>query len=168
MMMSGREPDVLVASLKRTVLGFRDFSGRSRRADVVCYWIVASAASLILSVNLSKILPWQAAVLVHLVVYTAAAVPAFALLVRRLHDQDRSGQWALLFPVMYICKMVQWLWSIADQPLFHVPTGMPTVPMMALELPLQIAILIVALLPGTSGPNRFGPNPRPKAVVDMC
>ncbi|MGV3478418.1 MAG: hypothetical protein ACO1O3_00600, partial [Sphingobium sp.] len=68
--MSGREPDVLVASLKRTVLGFRDFSGRSRRADVVCYWIVASAASLILSVNLSKILPWQAAVLVHLVVYT--------------------------------------------------------------------------------------------------
>ena len=57
-----------------------------------------------------------------------------AVVVRRLHDRDMSGWW-------YLGAIV---------------AGMiPIVGILA-----SLAIFVLMLLPGTAGPNRFGPDPK--------
>lgn len=73
------------------------FSGRARRRE---YWIFALISALIL-IFLSLIdemtgwKVWDEGVL-SLVYSIAVFVPTLAVLVRRLHDTDRSGWWVLI------------------------------------------------------------------------
>ena len=80
---------------------YADFRGRSRRSE---YWWVQLAlglaylaAALVVSVlgAVSDTLGTAASVLLALLAL-AVAVPAYALLWRRLHDTGRSGWWFLL------------------------------------------------------------------------
>jgi len=160
------EQDFVLGSLKRTIWGFRDFTGRTRRVDLLIYWIVAAPLSLIVTVNLSKILAWQASLVVDLIIYAAIAIPGFALCVRRLHDQDRSGRWALLFPIGFGYEILKSMWLIIDQEVIHAITyPLPEMVIWA-DFPVKLAVLILSLWPGTAGENRFGPNPRPKTTTD--
>ncbi|WP_340587049.1 DUF805 domain-containing protein [Erythrobacter alti] len=61
-------------------------------------------------------------------------IPGIAVNVRRLHDRDMSGWWYLGFVV---ASMIPLVGIIA-----------------------AIAYLVLMLLPGTDGPNRFGPDPK--------
>jgi len=54
--------------------------------------------------------------------------------VRRLHDRDMSGWWYLGVAVASIIPIVGFIASIA--------------------------FLVLMVLPGTPGPNRFGPDPK--------
>ena len=69
--------------------------------------------------------------LFFLIVILPHAVPWAALMVRRLHDMDRAGEWAViaLVPVGFI-----------------------------VPFPL-VGMVIWGSRPGTPGPNRFGPDP---------
>lgn len=62
----------------------------------------------------------------------AVLIPSIAVLVRRLHDTDRSGWWILISFVPLIGEIV---------------------------------LLVFALLDGTPGDNRYGPNPKGEAAV---
>jgi uncharacterized membrane protein YhaH (DUF805 family) len=64
------------------------------------------------------------------------------LMVRRFHDQDRPG-WAALFPT-----------ALAILAVIGVPLDA------ALLASVCLGFLIVLFLPGTIGPNRYGPDPR--------
>lgn len=64
----------------------------------------------------------------------AAFIPSIAVTVRRLHDRDLSGWW-------YLGAIVAGL--------------IPIVGLLA-----SVALFVVLLLPGTKGPNRFGPDPK--------
>lgn len=64
----------------------------------------------------------------------AAFVPSIAVTVRRLHDRDMSGWWYLGFIIFSFIPIV--------------------------GLIASIAFLVLMLLPGTPGPNQFGPDPK--------
>lgn len=64
----------------------------------------------------------------------ATIVPNIAVAVRRLHDRDMSGWWYL---GIFIANFI---------PIINFVSG--------------IAFLVLMLLPGTPGPNRFGPDPK--------
>ena len=61
-------------------------------------------------------------------------IPGIAVGVRRLHDRDMSGWWYLGFVVASFI------------PLVGIVAG--------------LAFLVLMVLPGTQGPNRFGPDPK--------
>jgi uncharacterized membrane protein YhaH (DUF805 family) len=64
----------------------------------------------------------------------AVLVPTIAVTVRRFHDRDMSGWWYLGFIVAALI------------PLLNIISG--------------IALIVLMALPGTPGPNRFGPDPK--------
>lgn len=64
----------------------------------------------------------------------AIIIPSIAVVVRRLHDRDMSGWWYL---GMLVAAMIPFVGFIAS-----------------------IAFLVLMFLPGTPGPNRFGPDPK--------
>ncbi|MEO1649259.1 MAG: DUF805 domain-containing protein [Pseudomonadota bacterium] len=63
-----------------------------------------------------------------------AFIPSIAVTVRRLHDRDMSGWWYLGFTLAGILPLV--------------------------GLIASLVFLVLLLLPGTSGSNRFGPDPK--------
>jgi len=64
----------------------------------------------------------------------AIIIPSIAVSVRRLHDRDMSGWWYLGLVLAGMIPMVGFLASLA--------------------------LLVLMALPGTPGPNRFGPDPK--------
>lgn len=65
--------------------------------------------------------------------YLALLLPAIAVTVRRFHDVNLSGWWVLAGLVLGAVPLVGWIASIA--------------------------ILMITILKGTAGENRFGPDP---------
>ena len=90
------------------------------------------------------------------VVTLALLIPGLAVTVRRLHDTDRQGSWILLpiappFVILPLMELFEWkgfvlIWLMSGAGL--------------------LVMLIFLCLPGTPGPNRFGPSPLPVAVPD--
>jgi uncharacterized membrane protein YhaH (DUF805 family) len=89
-------------------------------------------------------------------VQLAASALASTCFVRRLHDQDRSGWWALIMvPLLAKAGYEQFLYDTGQIPVPEL--GWPYV------VP-QIALVLVfwglALWPGTAGSNQYGLDPR--------
>lgn len=70
----------------------------------------------------------------------AVLIPSIAVAIRRLHDRDMSGWWLLGF---IVGSMIPFVGFVAS-----------------------IAMLVIMLLPGTPGPNRFGPDPKDPANTE--
>ncbi|MXP25620.1 DUF805 domain-containing protein [Altererythrobacter indicus] len=131
---------------------YADFSGRSRRKE---FWMFTLGYVIILAVlaiglfsgaSLSTLEDPAAlenmagggtfivfAILMGIVVL-ALLIPSIAVNVRRLHDRDMSGWWYLGFAVL---------------------SNVPYVGIL-----VSIGYLVLMALPGTEGPNRFGPDPK--------
>jgi uncharacterized membrane protein YhaH (DUF805 family) len=71
----------------------------------------------------------------------ATIIPSIAVTVRRLHDRDMSGWWYLGFVVANFLPFVGFIASIA--------------------------YLVLMVLPGTSGSNRFGADPKDPYAEDV-
>ncbi len=79
---------------------------------------------------------------VVIVLYVLAVIiPSIAVTVRRLHDRDMSGWWYLGFFVGGLIPYIGFL--------------------------VSIAFLVIMLLPGTVGPNRFGDDPKGGVAVEV-
>jgi uncharacterized membrane protein YhaH (DUF805 family) len=89
--------------------------------------------------------------LIILVFVIVSWVSAFAIGIKRLHDRDRSGWWIVLF---YFGPTVLGLaQSSTDGGLASLVLGLGA-------LAVSIWCLVeLGFLRGTSGPNRFGPDP---------
>ena len=68
-------------------------------------------------------------------------IPMIAVVVRRLHDRDMSGWWYLGAIVGGMIPFVGFL--------------------------VSLGFLVLMFLPGTPGPNRFGPDPKDPAGVEV-
>jgi len=74
----------------------------------------------------------------------AILIPGIAVTVRRLHDRDISGWWyaglfiAGFIPIVNIVAMIGWL-----------------------------VLLVILFLPGTTGLNRYGPDPKDPAQASI-
>ncbi|WFL76469.1 DUF805 domain-containing protein [Altererythrobacter arenosus] len=71
----------------------------------------------------------------------AVFIPSIAVTVRRFHDRDMSGWWYLGF---LVGGMIPYIGFI-----------------------VSIALLVIMALPGTPGPNRFGPDPKNPTSADV-
>ena len=120
-------------------------------------------ASLAVGVATSPIIPifefaakGHAAVLVGLVNLWVC----FALIIKRLHDRDRTGWWILWHFVIVLLAMILIKVAITtpeeQAPLLYALAGGAGIAAAAVSIWLFVEI---GLLHGTQGPNRFGPDP---------
>jgi uncharacterized membrane protein YhaH (DUF805 family) len=119
---------------------YAEFGGRSRRREywsfVLFYVLVYVVLNVLFGHPETVLRPWGFDTSWGLTGIPALAgglfglfnlVPALAVAVRRLHDQDRSG-WLLLLLLIPVLG--------------------------------GFALLVLFLLDGTHGPNRYGPDPK--------
>lgn len=134
---------------------YAQFTGRSRRMEfwmfallnVIVYIVLAILAFGILgagdafSGNIDPNNPmsiyggfFSGAGLLFVLWWLVVLIPGIAVGVRRLHDRNISGWWYL---GLVVASFIPFLGIIA-----------------------AIAFLVLMVLPGTDGPNRFGPDPK--------
>ena len=131
---------------------YAEFSGRSRRME---YWmftlfiviVMAVLGALMAAGGLLAVMEAESAgatpeppgplfwvgLVPLMLFFLAIIVPGIAVAVRRFHDRDMSGWWYLGFIVLGAIPYIGFIASIAS--------------------------LVIMCLPGTPGPNRFGPDP---------
>ena len=132
---------------------YAEFTGRSRRME---YWMFTLLNVIIVTVLMIVALGAGGAAslvqsdaadpsaglaalfggtgLLILIYGLAVLIPSIAVTVRRLHDRDMSGWWYLGAIIGGMIPFVGFL--------------------------ISIAFLVLLALPGTPGPNRFGPDPK--------
>ncbi len=133
---------------------YAQFQGRARRMEYwsftlfnVLVYAVIVAAAMFMGLSVAALSELEAGdpsllfgsgffVLIGLagVFWLVSFLPSIALNVRRLHDRDMSGWWYLGFFVLSIVPFVNWI--------------------------VSIAYLVVMVLPGTTGTNRYGLDPK--------
>jgi uncharacterized membrane protein YhaH (DUF805 family) len=130
-------------------LGFRKyatFSGRAVRSE---YWYWALLVAIVGST--ARVL--DAAVIgyrvgpLHIIWNFAILLPSYAVAVRRLHDTDRSGWWLLALVAAFVLILV-----------LSVVTGMIYLGGIGVIAGTGVVLYLFSL-PGTPGPNRYGPDP---------
>lgn len=144
----------MILPLKR----YADFTGRSRRREywmfllfTVIVYVILAALMVADGVDLPTLtngsLPdgpgavfWLGLGLLGIFAL-GILVPSIAVNVRRLHDRDMSGWWYLGFIV-----------------LSNIPL---------LGIVIAVGYLVLMFLPGTPGPNRFGPDPKDPAQISV-
>ena len=86
------------------------FSGRARRKE---YWMFTLINAIVGAIiNVIQLILGLEFPFLSLIYLAATIIPVIALCVRRLHDTDRSGAWALLYLVPIIG------WSVLGLALF--------------------------------------------------
>jgi uncharacterized membrane protein YhaH (DUF805 family) len=144
--------------LKRTLRGAADFTGRSRRTEVIYYGIATVLIAVVVAVVRMMLAPFQSLIWVDVLLQFVFVIPMFALFVRRLHDQNRSGWWGLLLPLALVLSIPERINEVRGD--VGAILAQKTSPIaIALDL-VCIAMIVLFLWPGTDGPNQFGPDPR--------
>jgi len=141
--------------LKSTLVRTFDFSGRSRRAEVIYYWIASVLANVVLGFAVIPLLSFNGRIIGSELIRFALSIPAFALFVRRVHDQNRNGAWIIVFIAFFALSItdgLRLLWSDTKPPFMTL--------IIAVGLILWVACMALTFLPGTNGPNKYGDDPR--------
>ncbi|WP_341711580.1 DUF805 domain-containing protein [Erythrobacter sp.] len=142
------DPDTSIAEdLKQLAKYLFTFTGRTHRLDFFVWLVVMQHVSL-QTQELASPFSYFAKIGIALLV-----VPALG---RRLHDFNCSGWFALILPALIGLR----IWGQFQHDVGLLPTSELVWPYNALFASFAIAIWVIALWPGTKGPNRFGPDPR--------
>lgn len=106
--------------------------------------------------------------------WLATIIPSLAVMVRRLHDSNKSGFWLLGF---YVLVFIQYGFAITAALSAGAAAGygaQPSGGMMAVSALLSLVVLVYAIvllvfffLDGTPGENRFGADPKGRGEVDV-
>jgi uncharacterized membrane protein YhaH (DUF805 family) len=165
----------MILPLKR----YAQFTGRSRRMEYWMWVLFVILAMIVLSIldtvlglggrsSVSSVAPGPAGSISYGygarayggvltgIFGLATLIPGIAVSVRRLHDRDRSGWWILAPGIPYIVGIIL---------TFVAAVSVSWVLMMFAMLLFfagfigAIVLLVWYCLPGTAGPNRFGPDP---------
>lgn len=147
------------ALLRRALRLTASPSGRSSRAELAVAFIAAlffvPLGTLALMLAGASSGPWPV-----LGLNLVSALPFPALLVRRLHDQNRTGWWAGLALFGYGLWLTRALVAGAQGIDARIALDRLIWPLDWLAIAANLAIVTMLVLPGTRGPNRFGPDPR--------
>ena len=152
---------------------YAEFSGRSRRQEFWMFmllqfliWMVAFVLMMMMGVGAMSMagvnpdgtprLGGMAGLFASMgifivifgIIWLALFIPSLAVSVRRLHDTDRTGFW-LLLPRGVLA-------GAANQSSVMTAIG---VILSLLQWIASIVLLVFYCLPGTNGPNKYGPDP---------
>ncbi|NEJ72754.1 DUF805 domain-containing protein [Rhizobium phaseoli] len=138
----------------RTVLKqkYATFSGRASRSEywwfMLFYFLALVALGFLAGVLAfatsggGAASPVSYAVVICGLAILAVFLPLISLTVRRFHDRNISGWWYL---ALFVLGFVPYVGIVVG-----------------------LAILVISVLPGTEGPNKFGPDPlRPEARAEV-
>ncbi len=128
------------------------FRGRINRAKYWLTFVIYFIALFVLYVRFSLFFSFPADLLGFLLIFAVPVIPitvsSIAVAIKRLHDRNKSGWWLLVF---YLLPGV--IGNIGPY------TGLDIVFQLA-SLALSIwALVELGFLRGTSGGNRYGPDP---------
>ncbi len=156
---------------------YAEFNGRSRRMEFWMYqlglWILnivlgvivmmvgaASMASASADNPGAGIVGMMAGMgvlsIVFVVLGLGLLIPSIAVAVRRLHDTNRSGFWLLLPIGLYIAIIAMAMMAAAAN---SSAMGAIVLIVWLLFMASAIMLLVFYCLPGTPGPNKYGPDP---------
>lgn len=153
---------------------FANFAGRARRRE---YWLFylfsiiinlaiqvisyfASTVSISSGINIPSIIVNVISLLWSLYIL----IPSIALVVRRLHDINRSGWWYLVFIAASIFFVVEYVMFMLDgMSDKYLPAFIIACVLLAL---CAIAMFVALVLPGTKGENEYGPDPKAQSQAD--
>lgn len=171
--------------LLRPLTHYADFQGRSHRGEYLLFMTaqaVLAGNAAVLSIRLAMsgtldtahVLP----VLLSVALVSGAAllVPNLALQARRLHDSNRSAVWLVLASPSLIAPIMLIGWGI--KLLEQVTAGdVPEATLLAslgqmgtagligfIGLICNMILFGLMLVPGSVGPNRYGPDPRDEGL----
>lgn len=142
---------------------YADFEGRAPRSE---YWWYTLAISLI-GIAIEFVDEWIGGAIVgvygpmSLLFTLGLFVPGLAVMVRRLHDTNRSGWWGLLSAGSYVF-MVAGFSDSDPEAIFSNLEGWGMGDSLALVLAWvisMIVLLIFMVTRGDDGANRFGADP---------
>lgn len=147
----------------RPIRRYADFSGRAPRAE---YWWYTLAITLF-GFLVEYVDGWIGTPVIGafgpatLMFELGLLIPGIAVLVRRLHDINRSGWWALLAAGSYAFLGVGLVTSDPEAAMQGVERlGPPTLIALVLAwVIMMIVLLFFTVTRGNEGPNRFGPDP---------
>lgn len=149
-----------VPCLKRVLRGTFRYSGRARRTDLIVYAVTALwLVPLLLSLGeliAGKNLPREA----DLALGALLAIPFLALFVRRCHDSGRSGRWAWLLLPGLLLPLVRSIAALNGGIGANLQLDRFIWPLDWLAIATNLGAVALCLIPGTSGTNRFGDDPR--------
>ena len=128
------------------------FTGRSTRTELVGYlivsWILATATNwAVIALGASGAVSIDVGIASVGLAYLVWWLPLPALAMRRLHDQDKSGWWALL---LVLPTAISWLGG---------KEFLGTAALIVLQ-GIYIVGLILLVWKPTDGANHYGPDPR--------
>jgi uncharacterized membrane protein YhaH (DUF805 family) len=158
--MPKREP------LWQPLLRYADFSGRSRRTELIGFWLLLMFGGAALQLGASFLdFELENRIRPILAILSAAVFlcPWLALSARRLHDSGRSGWWVFLSLPTLTLSLWENLVRLQDP--FALPGGQP-VPLPVTLMMMLALLAFMALLFWDDDPdtNRYGPNPRRREV----
>lgn len=161
---------------------YAEFSGRSSRAELwwfmlfmlimfMVMWFVmvgsiGGLASMASEPSTGALGALGGGLIIFVLFSLAIIIPSIAVQVRRLHDTNRSGWWLggyYLLYALYMAMAFSTFMSAATDPTAAAEPNMGAFGMtMILGLALfvyMIVLLVFYVLPGTPGPNNYGPDP---------
>lgn len=142
---------------------YTDFSGRAPRAEYWWYTLAITLLGLLAEYVDEAIGSMVVGAYgpLSLILELGLFIPGIAVLVRRLHDIDRSGWWALLNLGAYFFVAIAFL-AMDPQTLFEQLDVTGSAVLIAVVFAWVFAMIILLLFTvsrGTEGANRFGPDP---------
>jgi uncharacterized membrane protein YhaH (DUF805 family) len=136
------------------------FAGRSDLGELITYLFATLLVSVPVSFISGLTLERDIHVLIGNALTVLLAVPVPALLVRRFHDSGRSGAWVWLaifgFAIWLLRTAISSIWGLGVRLGFDAWTSLID----WLVIVANLGSVLLALLPGTTGPNRYGADPR--------
>lgn len=140
---------------------YADFNGRAPRAEYWWYVLSTGIVGLLLGVVDAAFLSghmYGKYGPLGLSFTIACVVPGLAVLIRRLHDTDRSGWWALV-------RIPSYAFILSGSSPTAFAAELKAVPITALIIlviawiGVSFTVFLFVINAGTEGANRYGPDP---------
>lgn len=147
-------------SARLTVAKSLSFTGRATRSEVASYALAALMLSLLMWFAGMFFIPDQWNGLVENAFTALLAIPVPALLVRRMHDQGRRGRWVWLAVFSFAVWALRALVAGIQGYEARIALDQVIWPLDWLVILANLAVIVLIALPGSTGPNQFGPDPR--------
>ncbi len=153
-----------VTSVFRNYVNFR---GRAQRSEFWWFVLFSIVVSAILSMLASVARPLE---VLEFIFFLVVLLPSLAVTARRLHDTNRTAWWMLLYliPILGFTVLVTLFLVVLGMDVLEpwetndVEWGILGIIFLIWflgSIAAWIVLLVFQIMPGTVGPNRYGPDP---------